>query len=124
MLQLIAMLLAGAAPGPNWTKVGATDESTTFVDLDTVKVQRTGSRTAWVRRQYVVPENNRIAYRIAKVRYDCEEETATLLSVTGYDTNDAVAILVNFKPGESDTSPQVPGTIGMNTLTKVCEHRL
>lgn len=118
------LLLAGQSVSGNWTEVAGGSGSTTYVDLSTIKRTGPDMRTAWLRRQYDPVRQNGTAYEVAKLSFDCTQETSGLVSITSYSSDNRVLDFATWKTHDVDMEPQAPQSVGLGTLQAVCQRAL
>lgn len=86
-----------------------------FINLSSIR-RGAASITAWEVQVLRVGNELGVDYYVSQLRFDCQAETIANLHTVGYNSRgDAIV-----SGGSQRPTPQVPGSIGSDTLVRVC----
>jgi hypothetical protein len=118
ILSAAVMGLAGTAQAASWLEVGISTTGTK-VAVDVESIRRDGGKVSvWVKYDYT--KNASIKAREAKrlMKYDCDAQTATTLSLVSYDAQGGV--ISSETRAFSVPEPVVPESVGEAIMQVAC----
>jgi hypothetical protein len=116
-LLFVALMMTCSVSWADWTLAGKTDDHSFFVDKSTKR--KSGNIVKmWALRDYSSPQTSGVLKYSSTVilyAYDCKEEAAAIVSITGYVGamgGGNVVQTETFQQREWDWQPVMPSSVG------------
>ena len=125
-LTLLLLLLVSTSVFAEWTKVGGTDDMTSYADFGTIK--RKGNKVKmWGLHDFKTVqkfENYRYLSSLTRFEYDCEEETVRHLDFHWYSSNMGQGeIVVSSTNIKNEARSIIPESIDETLFKIACDKK-
>ena len=118
--MILSMLALLAAQAPDrWVRTGQGDGFTDYVDVDSISTEG-NRRTVWQRRVMDAPDENGVASVLARLRYDCNARTFSMLSLSERRCDGSVIQTIEATPAEQSPNDVPPNSVGEAAMNLAC----
>lgn len=104
----------------NWVHISTDGDGDSYYQ-DATSARRSGNYvTIWEKTVFQKVKSDGEAYSVSQYRYDCANETQTLLHLVSYDSDGKVLGTFSWKGVEQTANAVVPDTIGRQAFEAIC----